>query len=59
MVTDEPKRVQPSGVWATAVGVARVRALESERENALFHDPLARSFATAAWPVALVAARDR
>ncbi|SEE44167.1 methyltransferase, TIGR00027 family [Streptomyces sp. 2131.1] len=52
MVTDEPKRVQPSGVWATAVGVARVRALESERENALFHDPLARAFATAGglWP---------
>lgn len=39
--------MQPSGVWATAVGVARVRALESERENALFRDPLAQAFATA------------
>lgn len=47
MVTDEQERVQPSGVWATAVGVARVRALESERENALFRDPLAQAFATA------------
>ncbi|WP_167161817.1 MULTISPECIES: class I SAM-dependent methyltransferase [Streptomyces] len=39
-------------MWATAVGVARVRALESERENALFRDPLARAFATAGglWP---------
>ncbi|WP_329416879.1 class I SAM-dependent methyltransferase [Streptomyces sp. NBC_00704] len=39
-------------MWATAVGVARVRALESERENALFHDPLARAFAAAGglWP---------
>ncbi|MFE4968940.1 class I SAM-dependent methyltransferase [Streptomyces sp. NPDC056660] len=46
-MTDEQERVQPSGVWATAVGVARVRALESERENALFRDPLAQAFATA------------
>ncbi|MET8977183.1 class I SAM-dependent methyltransferase [Streptomyces sp. NPDC004539] len=39
-------------MWATAVGVARVRALESEREDALFHDPLARAFAAAGglWP---------
>ncbi|MDF3299650.1 class I SAM-dependent methyltransferase [Streptomyces tropicalis] len=39
-------------MWATAVGVARVRALETERENALFRDPLARAFATAGglWP---------
>ncbi|WP_329343939.1 SAM-dependent methyltransferase [Streptomyces sp. NBC_00663] len=39
-------------MWATAVGVARVRALESEREDALFRDPLARAFAAAAglWP---------
>ncbi|MEV7602970.1 SAM-dependent methyltransferase [Kitasatospora sp. NPDC089797] len=39
-------------MWATAVGVARVRALESEREDALFHDPLARAFAVAGgrWP---------
>ena len=44
--------MQPSGVWATAVGVARVRALETERENALFHDPLAQAFAAAGglWP---------
>jgi methyltransferase (TIGR00027 family) len=51
-VTDEQERVQPSGVWATAVGVARVRALETERENALFRDPLAQAFATAGglWP---------
>ncbi|MEU6284258.1 SAM-dependent methyltransferase [Streptomyces sp. NPDC047028] len=34
-------------MWATAVGVARVRALESEQENALFRDPLARAFAAA------------
>ncbi|MFI6874540.1 class I SAM-dependent methyltransferase [Streptomyces sp. NPDC050400] len=34
-------------MWATAVGVARVRARETERENALFRDPLARAFATA------------
>jgi methyltransferase (TIGR00027 family) len=51
-VTDEQERAQPSGVWATAVGVARVRALASERENALFRDPLARAFAAAGglWP---------
>ncbi|MFI6845007.1 class I SAM-dependent methyltransferase [Kitasatospora sp. NPDC050467] len=51
-MTDEQEWVQPSGVWATAVGVARVRALETERENALFRDPLARAFATAGglWP---------
>ncbi|MFK8908501.1 class I SAM-dependent methyltransferase [Streptomyces sp. YS-3] len=50
-MTDE-QRVQPSGVWATAVGVARVRALETERENALFRDPLAQAFAAAGglWP---------
>ncbi|WP_159662714.1 class I SAM-dependent methyltransferase [Streptomyces mexicanus] len=51
-MTDEQERAQPSGVWATAVGVARGRALESERENALFRDPLARAFAAAGglWP---------
>lgn len=38
---------EPSGVWGTAVGVARVRAMESRRENALFHDPLAAAFAAA------------
>ncbi|MCZ4096867.1 class I SAM-dependent methyltransferase, partial [Streptomyces sp. H39-C1] len=46
-MTDERERVQPSGVWATAVGVARVRALETERENPLFRDPLAQAFASA------------
>ncbi|MER0443555.1 class I SAM-dependent methyltransferase [Streptomyces sp. Edi4] len=46
-MTDEQERVRPSGVWATAVGVAKVRALETERENALFRDPLAQAFATA------------
>ncbi|MDI5973295.1 class I SAM-dependent methyltransferase [Streptomyces sp. SL13] len=51
-MTDERERVQPSGVWATAVGVARVRALESERADALFRDPLAQAFAAAGglWP---------
>jgi methyltransferase (TIGR00027 family) len=51
-VTDEREPVRPSGVWATAVEVARVRALESERHDALFHDPLARAFAAAGgrWP---------
>ncbi|GAA2753201.1 hypothetical protein GCM10010440_72370 [Kitasatospora cinereorecta] len=44
--------MQPSGAWATAVGVARVRTLETERENALFRDPPAQAFATAGglWP---------
>ncbi|MFI7008373.1 class I SAM-dependent methyltransferase [Streptomyces sp. NPDC050145] len=39
-------------MWATAIGVARVRALETGREDALFRDPLARAFATAGglWP---------
>ncbi|MFD5461603.1 class I SAM-dependent methyltransferase [Kitasatospora sp. NPDC127059] len=39
-------------MWATAVGVARVRALETERADALFRDPLARAFAAAGglWP---------
>ncbi|MDQ0312814.1 methyltransferase (TIGR00027 family) [Kitasatospora herbaricolor] len=51
-MTDEQERVQPSGVWATAVGVARVRALETAREDALFRDPVAQAFATAGglWP---------
>ena len=51
-MTDEQERVRPSGVWATAVGVARVRALESQWENALFRDPLAQAFAAAGglWP---------
>ncbi|QMU74171.1 SAM-dependent methyltransferase [Streptacidiphilus sp. P02-A3a] len=34
-------------MWGTAVGVARVRAMESRREHALFHDPLAAAFAAA------------
>ena len=46
-MTEEQGRVQPSGVWATAVGVARVRALETAREDPLFRDPLAGAFATA------------
>ncbi|MET9494410.1 class I SAM-dependent methyltransferase [Streptomyces sp. NPDC006552] len=51
-MTEEQGRVQPSGVWATSVGVARVRALETERANALFRDPLAQAFAAAGglWP---------
>ncbi|MFJ7146974.1 class I SAM-dependent methyltransferase [Streptomyces sp. NPDC100445] len=51
-MSDEQARVKPSGVWATAVGVARVRALETEREDALFRDPLAQAFAAAGglWP---------
>ncbi|AXL92837.1 SAM-dependent methyltransferase [Streptomyces sp. CB09001] len=51
-MADERERVRPSGVWATAVGVARVRALETERESPLFRDPLARAFAAAGglWP---------
>ncbi|MFE9118633.1 class I SAM-dependent methyltransferase [Streptomyces sp. NPDC007172] len=61
MVTDEQGRVQPSGVWATAVGVARVRALETGRENALFRDPLAQAFATAGglWPSSKPLADDQ
>ncbi len=46
-MTEERGPVQPSGVWATAVGVARVRAMETQREHALFRDPLALAFATA------------
>ncbi|MFD9590743.1 class I SAM-dependent methyltransferase [Streptomyces sp. NPDC059980] len=38
---------KPSGVWATAVGVARVRARETRRENPLFLDPLAEAFTVA------------
>ena len=38
---------EPSGVWGTAVGVARVRAMESRREQPLFQDPLAAAFAAA------------
>lgn len=32
-------------MWATAVGVARVRAVETAREQPLFRDPLALAFA--------------
>ncbi|PWI12806.1 SAM-dependent methyltransferase [Streptomyces sp. Act143] len=51
-MSDGQEHVRPSGVWATAVGVARVRALETQREDALFRDPLAQAFATAGglWP---------
>ncbi|WP_329141701.1 SAM-dependent methyltransferase [Streptomyces sp. NBC_00670] len=47
-------------MWATAVGVARVRALETERVNALFRDPLARAFAVAGglWPSSPAPADD-
>ncbi|MFD7489130.1 SAM-dependent methyltransferase [Streptomyces mirabilis] len=38
---------KPSGVRATAVGVARVRARETRRENPLFLDPFAEAFAAA------------
>ncbi|MEU6540511.1 class I SAM-dependent methyltransferase [Streptomyces sp. NPDC047000] len=46
-MTDAVGRAGPSGVWATAVGVARVRAMETARERPLFRDPLARAFAAA------------
>ncbi len=46
-MTDAAGRVEPSGVWATAVRVARVRAMETAREQPLFRDPLALAFATA------------
>ncbi|MFB0633063.1 class I SAM-dependent methyltransferase [Streptomyces sp. AB3(2024)] len=46
-MTDVAGRVEPSGVWATAVRVARVRAMETAREQPLFRDPLALAFATA------------
>ncbi|MFD7203203.1 class I SAM-dependent methyltransferase [Streptomyces sp. NPDC059893] len=46
-MTEARGRTKPSGVWATAVGVARVRARETAREDPLFRDPLALAFATA------------
>ncbi|MFG1650330.1 class I SAM-dependent methyltransferase [Micromonospora sp. NPDC049275] len=46
-MTDAAGPIEPSGVWATAVGVARVRAMETAREQPLFRDPLALAFATA------------
>ena len=38
----------PRGVGRTALGVARVRALESQREDRLFDDPYAQAFVDAA-----------
>jgi methyltransferase (TIGR00027 family) len=38
----------PRGVGQTAIGVARIRARESERADRLFHDPYAEAFVTAA-----------
>ncbi|MBB4926988.1 SAM-dependent methyltransferase [Kitasatospora kifunensis] len=38
----------PEGVGRTAIGVARVRALESARPDRLFNDPYAAAFAAAA-----------
>src|SRR5262249_53267282 len=40
----------PSGVGQTAIGVARARALESQRPDRLFDDPLAAAFVQAAGP---------
>jgi O-methyltransferase involved in polyketide biosynthesis len=37
-------------VGKTALGVARVRALESQREDRLFDDPYAQAFVDAAPP---------
>ncbi|MFJ1973949.1 hypothetical protein ACIO93_35495 [Streptomyces sp. NPDC087903] len=48
-MTEVRGRVQPSGVWATAVGVARVRAMETARENALFHDRAVTAGLTLDW----------
>src|SRR5689334_3812747 len=41
---------RPEGVGATAVGVAGIRALESARPDALFHDGLAAAFVAVAPP---------
>ncbi|SIQ69769.1 methyltransferase, TIGR00027 family [Microbispora rosea] len=46
-MTDAAGRAEPSGVWATALGAARVRAMETAREQPLFRDPLAQAFAIA------------
>jgi methyltransferase (TIGR00027 family) len=43
----------PQGVGQTAIGVAKIRARESERDDRLFHDPYAGAFVDAA-PGALV-----
>jgi len=45
---DAPPPVPPQGVGKTALGVARVRALESQREDRLFDDPYAQAFVDAA-----------
>ena len=42
------EQLLPDGVQRTAVGVARVRAAESRREDRLFADPYARAFVQAA-----------
>lgn len=42
------KQLLPDGVQRTAVGVARVRAAESRREDRLFSDPYAKAFVRAA-----------
>ena len=43
-----PPPEPPQGVGKTALGVARVRALESQREDRLFDDPYAQAFVDAA-----------
>ena len=43
-----PPPEPPQGVGKTALGVARVRALESQREDRLFDDPYAQAFMDAA-----------
>jgi methyltransferase (TIGR00027 family) len=45
----------PQGVGQTAIGVAKIRARESNRSDRLFHDPYAGAFVDAA-PEALVGA---
>ena len=45
---DAPPPEPPQGVGKTALGVARVRALESQREDRLFDDPHAQAFVDAA-----------
>jgi methyltransferase (TIGR00027 family) len=42
------QQLLPDGVQRTAVGVARVRAAESRREDRLFTDPYAKAFVRAA-----------
>jgi O-methyltransferase involved in polyketide biosynthesis len=43
-----PPPEPPHGVGRTALGVARVRAQESQREDRLFDDPYAQAFVDAA-----------